>query len=122
MLLVALDANFKLKNRMRPNERPDPSLGPGWGYFVEPEQYQKHLKSYVAEKDVRMSSSSSSHQLMVVICRSVHVLLLRRFSRRTPAGRQGYARLALVVVSVHGTNAYWAMGSGTCRRGKGIFD
>ncbi|KAJ6609453.1 hypothetical protein B0H10DRAFT_1813813, partial [Mycena sp. CBHHK59/15] len=53
MLIVALDANFRLKNRMRPNEHPDPSLGPGWGYFVEPESYREHLKNYVAEKDVR---------------------------------------------------------------------
>ncbi|KAJ7484897.1 hypothetical protein B0H11DRAFT_2157487 [Mycena galericulata] len=52
MLLVALDANFKLKNRMRANERPDPPLGPGWGYFVEPERYRKHLKNYVPEKDI----------------------------------------------------------------------
>ncbi|KAJ7456326.1 hypothetical protein B0H11DRAFT_1739440 [Mycena galericulata] len=52
MLLVALDANFKLKNRMRANERPDPSLGPGWGYFVEPARYRKHLKNYVPEKDI----------------------------------------------------------------------
>ncbi|KAF8170461.1 hypothetical protein K438DRAFT_1729650 [Mycena galopus ATCC 62051] len=52
MLLVALDANFRLKNRMRPNEHPDSSLGPGWGYFVEPERYREHLKNYVAEKDI----------------------------------------------------------------------
>ncbi|KAJ7169399.1 hypothetical protein B0H12DRAFT_1246922 [Mycena haematopus] len=52
MLLVAVDANFKLKNRMRGNEHPDPSLGPGWGYFVEPKKYRKHIKNYVPEKDV----------------------------------------------------------------------
>ncbi|KAJ7280544.1 hypothetical protein C8J57DRAFT_1563340 [Mycena rebaudengoi] len=52
MLLLAMDANFKLKNRMRPNEIDDPPLGPGWGYFVEPESYRRHLKTYVPEKDV----------------------------------------------------------------------
>ncbi|KAJ7834491.1 hypothetical protein B0H13DRAFT_2426871 [Mycena leptocephala] len=51
MLLLAVDANFRLKNRKRKNEIDDPSLGPGWGYWVEPEQYQKHLKKYVNEKD-----------------------------------------------------------------------
>ncbi|KAJ7722085.1 hypothetical protein B0H16DRAFT_1737899 [Mycena metata] len=51
MLLLAVDANFKLKNRMRPNEIDDPSLGPGWGYWVEPQRYKKHLRKYVAEKD-----------------------------------------------------------------------
>ncbi|KAJ7859224.1 hypothetical protein B0H14DRAFT_3631010 [Mycena olivaceomarginata] len=52
MLLVALDANFKLKNCMRPNEHPDPPLGPSWGYFVQASKYRKVLKNYVAEKDV----------------------------------------------------------------------
>ncbi|KAJ7480228.1 hypothetical protein B0H11DRAFT_1724998 [Mycena galericulata] len=52
MLLLAVDANFKLKNRMRANEIDDPSLGPGWSYWVEPQRYKRHLKKYVAEKDM----------------------------------------------------------------------
>ncbi|KAJ7846654.1 hypothetical protein B0H13DRAFT_2238871 [Mycena leptocephala] len=52
MLLLAVDANFKLKNRMRANEKDDPSLGPGWGAFVEPQAYREHLSKYVAEKDI----------------------------------------------------------------------
>ncbi|KAJ7144883.1 hypothetical protein C8R43DRAFT_891041 [Mycena crocata] len=52
MLLVALDANFKLKNRMRVNEHPDPPLGPGTGYFVEPKCYRNHLQHYIPEKDI----------------------------------------------------------------------
>ncbi|KAJ7036232.1 hypothetical protein C8F04DRAFT_1258078 [Mycena alexandri] len=52
MLIVALDANFKLRNRLRKNEINDPSLGPGWGAFVEPTEYKAHLKNYVAEKDI----------------------------------------------------------------------
>ncbi|KAJ7175314.1 hypothetical protein C8R46DRAFT_1213798 [Mycena filopes] len=51
-LILALDANFKLKNRIRKNEREDPSLGPGWGAFVEPTQYKEHIRGYVAENDV----------------------------------------------------------------------
>jgi hypothetical protein len=54
MLILALDANFRLKNRLRANEHQDPSLGPGLGYFVEAEPYKKHLRNYVAEKDVRV--------------------------------------------------------------------
>ncbi|KAJ7470067.1 hypothetical protein B0H11DRAFT_1730986 [Mycena galericulata] len=52
MLLLALDANFRLKNRLRANERQDPSLGSGLGYFVESGPYKEHLRHYVAEKDV----------------------------------------------------------------------
>ncbi|KAJ7026086.1 hypothetical protein C8F04DRAFT_966920 [Mycena alexandri] len=51
-LILALDANFKLKNRIRTNEHWDPSLGPGWGAFVEPVAYRKHLRKHVAEKDI----------------------------------------------------------------------
>ncbi|KAJ7913301.1 hypothetical protein B0H13DRAFT_1873983 [Mycena leptocephala] len=51
-LILAIAANFKLKNCMRTNERDDPSLGPGWGAFVEPSKYKEHLKNYIAENDV----------------------------------------------------------------------
>ncbi|KAJ7123795.1 hypothetical protein C8R43DRAFT_1135846 [Mycena crocata] len=52
MLLLAVDANFRLKNRMRTNEIDDPSLGPGWGYWVEPRKYNRHIKKYINEKDI----------------------------------------------------------------------
>ncbi|KAJ6506111.1 hypothetical protein DFH09DRAFT_1375122 [Mycena vulgaris] len=52
MLLLAVDVNFRLKNRMRLNEIEDPSLGPGWGYWVEPKKYTTHLRKYVNEKDI----------------------------------------------------------------------
>ncbi|KAJ7184054.1 hypothetical protein C8R46DRAFT_883697 [Mycena filopes] len=52
MLILALDINFKLKNRIRANERHDPSLGPGWGAFVEPMAYKEHLRNYVGETDI----------------------------------------------------------------------
>ncbi|KAJ7056486.1 hypothetical protein C8F01DRAFT_1087302 [Mycena amicta] len=51
-LMLALDTNFRLKNRMRTNKKHDPSLGPGWGCFVEMEPYKEHLRDYVAEVDV----------------------------------------------------------------------
>ncbi|KAJ7689073.1 hypothetical protein B0H14DRAFT_3101092 [Mycena olivaceomarginata] len=51
-LILAMDANFKMKNRIRAREHNDPSLGPGWGAFVEPTKYKKHLRNYVAEKDI----------------------------------------------------------------------
>ncbi|KAJ7023326.1 hypothetical protein C8F04DRAFT_1193579 [Mycena alexandri] len=51
-LILAMDANFKMKNRIHAREHDDPSLGPGLGAFVEPEEYKKHLGKYVAEKDI----------------------------------------------------------------------
>ncbi|KAJ7772559.1 hypothetical protein DFH07DRAFT_953027 [Mycena maculata] len=52
MLLLAVNANFKLKNCMHANEVDDPLLGPGWSYWVEPKRYKRHLKKYVGEKDL----------------------------------------------------------------------
>ncbi|KAK6975118.1 CxC2 domain-containing protein [Favolaschia claudopus] len=52
MLILAVDANFRLRNRIRVNELDDPSLGPGWGYWVEPEGYREHLKNYVNETEI----------------------------------------------------------------------
>ncbi|KAK6985142.1 CxC2 domain-containing protein [Favolaschia claudopus] len=52
MLILAVDANFRLRNRIRANEIDDPTLGPGWGYWVEPNSYREHLKNYVHEKEV----------------------------------------------------------------------
>ncbi|KAJ7040106.1 hypothetical protein C8F04DRAFT_948846 [Mycena alexandri] len=57
MLLLAMDANFRLKNRLRANENQEPSLCSGLGYFVEEKGYKKHIKNYVAEKDVGTASS-----------------------------------------------------------------
>ncbi|KAF7319065.1 CxC2 domain-containing protein [Mycena chlorophos] len=51
-LNIAIDANFRLKNRLRPSTHDDPSLGSGLGYFVESSTYKEHLKKYVTEKDV----------------------------------------------------------------------
>ncbi|KAJ8469906.1 hypothetical protein ONZ45_g16729 [Pleurotus djamor] len=51
MLILAMDANFRLKNRIRANEVSDEPLGSGWGYFVEDRGYRDHLSSYVTEAD-----------------------------------------------------------------------
>lgn len=52
MLILAMDANFRLKNRMSSTDAADPALGPGWAYFVRDEPYKEHLKNYVSEADV----------------------------------------------------------------------
>lgn len=58
MLILAMDANFWLCNKLHARERGDPELGPGWAYFVAPEEYKDHIKHYVSEKDVSGSRRS----------------------------------------------------------------
>ncbi|KAL1712072.1 hypothetical protein EV715DRAFT_268149 [Schizophyllum commune] len=51
-LFVSNDANFRLKNRLRHNARPDGPLGPGYGCIVEASKYRDHLKKSVSESDI----------------------------------------------------------------------
>ena len=64
--VLAMDANFRLKNRIRKNERADCALGDGKGYFVETAPYAQHIAGYVTEKDVST----------LVMCPSVDYLLI----------------------------------------------
>lgn len=64
MLILAMDANFRLCNKLCTQERGNPELGPGWAYFVPPEEYKHHIKNYVSEKDV--SASILSHTLLLI--------------------------------------------------------
>lgn len=52
MLILAMDANFRLSNKLCTREHGDPELSPGWAYFVESAKYKDHIKNYVSEKDV----------------------------------------------------------------------
>ncbi|KAF7306961.1 CxC2 domain-containing protein [Mycena indigotica] len=51
-LMLAFDANFRLKNKLRAGERMDPALTDGLGYFVRSGPYKEHIKTLVDEKDI----------------------------------------------------------------------
>jgi hypothetical protein len=52
MLMVAMDANFRLKSRLQAAINKEPRLGLGWGYFVNNEPYFDFIKDYVDEEEV----------------------------------------------------------------------
>lgn len=52
-LFIAMDANFRMKQRFRGNAKADLPLGPGLGYQVDEGPYLEFLKGYTSEKDVR---------------------------------------------------------------------
>jgi hypothetical protein len=54
-LILSEDANFRLKNRLRSSLEKDPSLGPGFAYFVKADDYAEHLRNYISQKEVRLS-------------------------------------------------------------------
>lgn len=51
-LFIAMDANFKLKQKTR--DIKDPEFGSGLAYFVNVEKFKEHLKRDVNEKEVRV--------------------------------------------------------------------
>lgn len=54
MLLIAIDANFRLKNLYRSSDIADPGLHTGLAYFVEDGPYREHYQTFVSQKDVSM--------------------------------------------------------------------
>ncbi|KAI5822026.1 hypothetical protein K523DRAFT_257616, partial [Schizophyllum commune Tattone D] len=74
---LAFDANFRLKNLVRQNERNDPELGDGYGYFVKQEPYKRHIKEYIStciafkalsEKDTKATSGLRVSGVAGAIC------------------------------------------------------
>ncbi|KAG6823931.1 hypothetical protein H0H92_008575 [Tricholoma furcatifolium] len=53
-LILSQDANFRLKNRLRSSDEKDPSLGPGWAYFVGSDEYLRHISQYVDQDEVNI--------------------------------------------------------------------
>ena len=62
-LIVAEDANFKQKSRIRSHDARDPALGPGWATFVNEDTYKEHWSKRVDDDEV-------------CICRCCEVYLL----------------------------------------------
>jgi hypothetical protein len=52
MLTVAMDANFRLKSRLRSSSNKEPTLGLGWAYFVDNGSYSEFIKDYVDQDEV----------------------------------------------------------------------
>ncbi|GJF00658.1 hypothetical protein PsYK624_169540 [Phanerochaete sordida] len=51
-LIIAVDANFRLKRRAVSNDERDPPLGSGWGYFIKRKAYNAHLLQYVNQEEI----------------------------------------------------------------------
>ena len=53
-LIVAMDANFRLKNLIRSSLAKDPGLHTGFAYFPPDEPYRQHVLKYASQKDVSL--------------------------------------------------------------------
>ncbi|GJF00735.1 CxC2 domain-containing protein [Phanerochaete sordida] len=52
LLILAIDANFRLKRRAVSNDARDPGLLSGRGYFAEDESYREHILQYADQEDI----------------------------------------------------------------------
>lgn len=67
MLTIAMDANFRLRNKIR-GVQVDPHLSPGWAYFVNPQPYGSFVADYADDNDVsRLAVTNSAVQLTMWI-------------------------------------------------------
>ncbi|KAI0039987.1 hypothetical protein FA95DRAFT_1503469 [Auriscalpium vulgare] len=55
-VMLAIDANFKLKSKNRGLK--DVDMAPGWSYFVENESYQEHVRTYIDQDEMKHCESS----------------------------------------------------------------
>jgi hypothetical protein len=51
-LMLCMDANFRLNNRLRSSDEKDPGLGAGFSYFVEPEPYSDWVLKHANQEEV----------------------------------------------------------------------
>ncbi|PBK75404.1 hypothetical protein ARMSODRAFT_1012859 [Armillaria solidipes] len=56
LLILALDANFQLKNLYCSSLEKDPGLHTGLAHFVEPTEYLAHMSKYATQKDINTCS------------------------------------------------------------------
>lgn len=91
-LILALDANFRLKNRIRSSEAIDPGLMTGLAYFVSQIEYNDHLRQYVTQEDVSEPAKNSFHlDSKSNIRRSAHVVV----SRLSPTQKASFQRVCV---------------------------
>ncbi|PBK59169.1 hypothetical protein ARMSODRAFT_983262 [Armillaria solidipes] len=52
VLLICMDANFRLKNQMVSSYSRDPGLGIGWGYFVPRAPFETYVLNHTSDEDI----------------------------------------------------------------------
>ena len=63
MLVVTMDANFGLKNRLWNTLNKELSLGLGWAYFINNGPYSEFIKDYVDQEEVGLMFGRDSIEL-----------------------------------------------------------
>ncbi|KAG1836189.1 hypothetical protein C8R48DRAFT_751702 [Suillus tomentosus] len=68
-LFIAIDANFRLKQRAISSDEVDSSLSMGWSYFVEEKKFKAHLKEQLSEmQETKQSQGLAATGVGTVDC------------------------------------------------------
>jgi len=62
MMIICMDANFRLKNNLVSNYSQDPGLGTGWSYMLERKPYENYVLSRTNDEDVSVLSLETPSQ------------------------------------------------------------
>jgi len=82
MVIVCMDANFRLKNNLVSNYSQDPGLGTGWAYMLERKPYEKYVLSRTNDQDVSFVFLQTG-LLLTSACRSAPASGYVLFCKRT---------------------------------------
>ncbi|PBK63848.1 hypothetical protein ARMSODRAFT_990134 [Armillaria solidipes] len=52
VVILCMDANFRLKNQIVSSFSRDPGLGIGWAYFVPKEDFDRYIRSHTSDEDI----------------------------------------------------------------------
>ncbi len=88
MLILCMDANFRLKSQMVSSYSRDPGLGIGWSYFVPREPFDAYVLNHTSDEDVCCPFVQKSTESADWCFRSVPVWDLLLSQRQTPNFRR----------------------------------
>lgn len=102
-LILTMDTNFQLRSKLR-GVNMDPSLCPGWAYFVNNEPYSAFVRDYVDKAEASSPCPHGTITVLMVLYRSRHALAFRHYStclRKSPEActQQVWPQLAVLATS-----------------------
>lgn len=119
MLIVAVDANFRLKNLFRSTEQKDPGLHTGLAYFVDEKPYKEHVMKFATQKDV-----GGAHTCICFVpdtsFRSAHAAVSKVLPTLTANSMPVFVARGSPCVFAPATSSYAQMVLEICRRANGV--
>ena len=117
-LILAEDANFKQKSRLRSCDSRDPALGPGWATFVNDDAYHDHLSK---QADVDEVCDLVLYSLLsnVTFIRSTIASVSPRYGMQIQSVPRDSGPLVSGLLPVPAMSVFCPMGQGIFKKANG---